>query len=973
LKLQSKHIFLKSILIAVIVSIVFWFAESIAHMFFFHETFEYFLTHEPLSFMDALLYQVPAYSLLIRSICIFASLVIGAVIGILLERDSKKTTSLISRERDYHEAINAVNEGIFTYYIDDNRIQASDLCYFMLGYNPNELEYSKEFFLSQIDSAMRDRIKKSLSKHIDKCQPFAYELKMKTKSGKFKWILLKGNVQEQNEDGSARRLMGIVADISQQVKIQKKLKHYTACLEEAEKVAHVGHWEFDYKARKSTSSKEIYNILKLPLSSSVLDNARTIIKFVHPDDKKKTRTLFFKSIKDKSNFNCQYRIILEDESIKYISQRGHHVYDDNGKLIRSFGTIQDVTENSLANQKLANSEKRYRALFENVYQGIIIIDRQTEQVKLANKVFSDMFGYTNEEALNCHLQDLHPNQSFEKDSSWIKVNKKTFFGSVNCLHKSGKTFPAEVYASSIVIDKCPCIIAIFKDLTESYQAEYDRYMLKLAVDNTDVEIAVSNPDGSFDYCSPALCSRLGYTYDEMRNMSIWDIENTVKKEDVEPFWQVLKTAKTHHYEGVQVAKDGTKFEINYVADYAKISNRELICFRIQDITESKKREAILEGAKKKAEESDRLKSVFLANMSHEIRTPMNGILGFSDLLQREDISVEKSQQYAKIISTCGNNLMQMLNDILDISKIEAGEMEFKKEDFCVNKVIEELYDFYEPQARTPDKTISLHMHKSLRDNEAVIYSDERYFRQIMTNLLNNAIKFTEAGEVLFGYHAKPNGIEFFVRDSGIGIAPELLDKIFEPFRQGEEIISRKYRGSGLGLTIAKSYVEALGGYMWVESEVAKSSTFYFILPYSEKMELPKNQQQSVAQDAEYNWTGKTILVVEDNHITYMLLRNLLEDTGALVCHAETAQQGIDIAQSKNDLDLILMDVRLPDFSGWEASKTIKKVKPDLPIVVQTANATEEDKIKSFQAGCDAYLPKPIIKKQFYSTLAELIQ
>jgi CheY-like chemotaxis protein len=263
------------------------------------------------------------------------------------------------------------------------------------------------------------------------------------------------------------------------------------------------------------------------------------------------------------------------------------------------------------------------------------------------------------------------------------------------------------------------------------------------------------------------------------------------------------------------------------------------------------------------------------------------------------------------------------------------------------------------------------MHKSLRDDEAVIYSDRRYLNQILTNLLSNAIKFTHKGGIMIGYNAKRNGIEFFVKDSGEGIAPEMLDKIFEPFRQGEEILSRKYHGSGLGLAIAKSYAELLGGYMWVESEPGTGTTFYFTLPYSRNSSL-KLKTSKAPDKSDYNWKGKKILVVEDSRISYMLLENLLEETGAEVFRAESAGESIDMVKTIENLDLVLMDVRLPDFTGWEASKIIKKDRPELPIIVQTANASADDKIKTFQAGCDAYLTKPIIKKIFYETIAKTL-
>lgn len=845
--MQSKHIFLKAILASLIICIFFWIAESIAHMFYFTEAFDHFLKNETLTFMDALIYRVPKYSLFIRLICIIATLNVGAIIGLLLERDNKRTAALIAKERDY-----------------------------------------------------------------------------------------------------------------------------TASLEEAEKIAHIGHWEFNYKDKTVAWSREVFNILQVASTTKISDNQRTIMRFVHPEDKKQTLQIFLTSIRKKCNFDCTYRILLEDNKIKYIAQRGHHVFEENGDIIRSIGTIQDISSSSLANQALIHSEKRYRTLFDNVYQGILIIDQKTQEIKLANKVFCELSGYAQKEILACSLKDLHPSKNFKYDISWAKVQKKEFLGKVECLRKDSSVFHAEVYASSIILDKQACIIAIFRDLTETYQLEHDRYMLKAAVDNSDVEIILNNPDASIDYCSPALCRRLGYSSEEIKKLHVWDIESTIAKEDVVMRWEKIKKMKTVKGEGLQIAKDGTKFEINYTVDYMKVGKRELACCQIQDMTEIKKREAILENARKKAEESDRLKSVFMANISHEIRTPMNGILGFADLLQRDDLPLEKCQQYAKIISGCGNNLMQLLNDILDISRIEAGEIKLKKEEFCVNQVIDNLYNLYEPQSRENGREISLQIHKSLRDDEAIIYSDKRYLNQILTNLLDNALKFTKKGEIIIGYNAKQNDIEFFVKDSGEGIAPELLEQIFEPFRQGEEILARKYHGTGLGLTIVKNFANLLGGYIRIESEPGQGSTFYLNLPYSKNAELVKELPEPMMKTG-YNWENKTFLIVEDNHISFMLLEKLLESTGVKILRAETAQQSIDMTEGNDDFDLVLMDVRLPDFTGWEAAEIIKKSHPDLPIIAQTANANAVDKNKTFQAGCEAYLTKPIVKKEFYETIKKYLE
>jgi CheY-like chemotaxis protein len=353
---------------------------------------------------------------------------------------------------------------------------------------------------------------------------------------------------------------------------------------------------------------------------------------------------------------------------------------------------------------------------------------------------------------------------------------------------------------------------------------------------------------------------------------------------------------------------------------------------------------------------------------------MNGILGFAELIQRKDLTTEKRNEYAKIITECGNNLLQIINDILDISKIEAGECKIVKTDFSVNKMMEELYAFFEPLITQGGASgITFEMRKSLRDDECIIHSDENRLRQVLTNLLSNSMKFTSRGFINFGYFEKGNEIEFFVKDSGIGIPADKQITIFEPFRQAEETLSKKYRGTGLGLAIVKNFIKLLDGSIRVESEPGQGSCFTFTIPLERTVrDLQKDFRTSIMKTTIFNWFNKKILIVEDDRINFMLLHKLLETTGAEILHAETAQESVDISLSTR-LDIVLMDIRLPDFSGWEAAQMIKKEKPDLPIIVQTANAMVEDKEKTFKYGCDGYITKPISKSVLFNTIQSFMK
>lgn len=246
---------------------------------------------------------------------------------------------------------------------------------------------------------------------------------------------------------------------------------------------------------------------------------------------------------------------------------------------------------------------------------------------------------------------------------------------------------------------------------------------------------------------------------------------------------------------------------------------------VRDFRERKKYEEELITARKKAEENDRLKSAFLANISHEIRTPMNGILGFAELLKQSDLTGEQMENYIQIIETCGTRMLNIINDLMDISKIESGIMTVKLNDLNISEVINYIFDLFKPEAE--GKGIRF---KKLTDKHISIHTDKEKIIAVLTNLLKNAIKFCHAGSIEFGYTIQKQSVEFFVKDTGIGISKEKIEHVFERFIRGDHEMSAKYEGAGLGLSIAKAYVDMLGGKIWVESEVGVGSQFYFTLP-----------------------------------------------------------------------------------------------------------------------------------------------
>lgn len=370
----------------------------------------------------------------------------------------------------------------------------------------------------------------------------------------------------------------------------------------------------------------------------------------------------------------------------------------------------------------------------------------------------------------------------------------------------------------------------------------------------------------------------------------------------------------------------------------------------------------LKESKLKAEESDRLKSAFLANMSHEIRTPMNGVLGFSQLLIKGEQPREKTNRFLNIIYNNSKQLLNIINDIIDISKIESGQLTIYKSKTNINDICYDLVTFFESELeKTEKQDIDFKFIPTLDDQDSDIYCDGNRLYQVLVNLIGNAIKFTEHGYVKFGYtiDSDKKYIVFYITDSGIGISKDKIEVIFERFKQADDRINRKFGGTGLGLTISKQLAELMGGKLWVESEPGKGSTFSFSLPYISD-NINSNIPTPLIDKVEKNYIkNKTILIVEDDYTSFLFIESLLEDLEATLIWVENGIAAIDMVKINPLINIVLMDIQIPGISGYETTKKIKELRPELPIIAQTANAMEGDMEKALKAGCNDYISKPI--------------
>jgi signal transduction histidine kinase/ligand-binding sensor domain-containing protein/ActR/RegA family two-component response regulator len=400
-----------------------------------------------------------------------------------------------------------------------------------------------------------------------------------------------------------------------------------------------------------------------------------------------------------------------------------------------------------------------------------------------------------------------------------------------------------------------------------------------------------------------------------------------------------------------------------------IQNDELVKHR-EDLEKLVlKRTLELTIAKDKAEESDRLKSAFLANMSHEIRTPMNAIVGFSDLLGDENIDQQEKESFIQTIKNNSDTLLTIINDILDISLIEANQLVLYNEAFSINDVMHDLKGYY---ALRNEKNIRIIYANEAEKERIYIENDPIRFRQIMTNLLNNAYKFTETGAITFGYETKQNEIRFYVEDTGIGIDETNKDKVFKDFHKIEPVSNKFHQGTGIGLSICKRLVHLMGGDIFVNSEISKGSVFFFTLPYSKALQPGLEKMNHVNAVAGFN--KSTILVVEDEPDNYRLLQKLLEKTGASVLWAQNGQEAVDFfTKAKlNHKTLVLMDLKMPVMNGFEACTIIKDIDREINIIAVTAFAQVGDKDRILKSGFDGYVSKPLNGEKLMVAISEFI-
>jgi len=633
-------------------------------------------------------------------------------------------------------------------------------------------------------------------------------------------------------------------------------------------------------------------------------------------------------------------------------------------------------------------EKAYfEQLFESSPEIVVLTDNEGKLLRV-NHEFEMLFKYNEQEAIGRYIDELivPPELTKEARSISTKVARGEKIRLETVRHdKFGNRFHVSLLGTPVEIEGGQVgVYGIYRDITPQKKSqlalvESEEKLRNILYSSPD-PITVVDLRGNITEANLAAVKILGYNSVEeiIGTNALAMVAPGEKNRGILSLKHVLRKGSIQNEEFELNLKNKKKIYVELSASIIKDANErpQGIVAITKDITERKEYEHNLKIAKEKAEQSDKLKSAFLANMSHEIRTPMNAILGFSELLKNEKIQNEERDEYIKIINNKGNELLLIINDIIDISKIEAGDIKIFRQEFEVNPFLRDMYNTFNEEKNLMSKE-QVQLRLSIPEGKnPVINSDQTRIQQILSNLLNNALKFTEEGFIELGYRMMPNKtIEFYVQDSGIGIPKDKHAVIFDRFRQADESVSSIHGGTGLGLAISKNLVNLLGGEICLESEESQGSEFQFILAYSgsvikettdkgQDKQKPKPKKQLKTIDLK----NKRILVVEDDSANYLFIESFLKRTRAEITWAKDGVQAIDLYKDSNHFDMILMDIRMPRMNGIEAIKIIRKKDKQLPIIALTAYAFANDREKALQAGCNGYLAKPVKVEELQETL-----
>ena len=693
-----------------------------------------------------------------------------------------------------------------------------------------------------------------------------------------------------------------------------------------------------------------------------------------------TLQLIKNNIHEENSEVIEINILTKDKKIRTVLWNSANIFDEDNKNV--VATIaQDITTRKHAEEVLKRRETLLRATGKTAKVGGWELDAKTNKVTWSEETFRIYeLPLDQEPSIEDAINFFHPDDRPILQEALKNALEKAepYNLTLRLITAKGKSLVTHAMCEPIVENGGVVkLFGTFQDITELKKTEetlHESQQIIEGIYNT-IPVRVFWKDKNLVY--------LGCNNIFAQDAGLNEPKDIIGKDDYQMVWR--DQAELYRNDDLRVIESGkSKLLIEEPQTTTEGKSITLLTSKIPllgsngeiigvlgthiDITERKLAEIELINAKEKAEESDRLKTAFLTNMSHEIRTPMNGILGFAELLKEPNLSSDDLQDFVQIIQISGNRMLNTINDIVNISQIESGLIQVNFDEANINEKIEFTYNFFKPEAEI--KKLKFSYKNGLKSKESIIETDNEKVYAILANLVKNAIKFTNEGSVELGYEKKGEYLEIFVKDTGIGVSHKQKEIIFERFRQGSESDTRSYEGSGLGLSISKSYVKMLGGEIWLESLEGKGSTFYFTIPYHAVSEEKQVIENNISEaDIEVQLKKLKVLIVEDDEVSHSLLTRMLQNINCQILHAITGIDAVGACKANPDLDLILMDIRMPGMDGNEATCKIRQFNKDVIIIAQTAYAFSVDREKAMAAGCNSFITKPINRTQ----LTELIK
>jgi len=755
-------------------------------------------------------------------------------------------------------------------------------------------------------------------------------------------------------------------------------------LEEAQRVAHIGSWELDIPGNRLVWSAETCAIFGVAPGAPL--SFEYFAKRIHPDYRDMVNAAWSAALSG-APYDVEHRICV-DEKIKWVLERAEVTFDAQGKALKGVGTVQDITERVLTQQHLQYNESRLQAVYDGAHDGILIADCDSKKIVDANPSGYSMLGYTKEELLGLQITVLHP----EADAPAILAGFEQgaiagtgVIGSVPLLRNDGSVFSASLNSYRLDAgDGKRYMVGIFHDITERIQFEKqltkEKETAQRYLDTAGVMLGILDSNGIITLLNRKGHQILGYPEGSLIGRNWFEVSLPAEIVSViKPVFAAIMAGELdpfEFYENNIITKSGEQRTLFFHNTLLYDNEQAIIGLLLsgEDVTTLRQNEQQLTVAKEAAEAANRAKSEFLANMSHELRTPLNGVLGMAQLLKFTNLDHEQ-QEYIDTLEQSGHNLLAVISDILDLTKIEADKMQLEDTDFSIRNCLEETVANQSAQI----KLKGLELHTTI-DQEIphLVSGDKLRLKQVIMNLLCNAIKFTETGRVsvsaqVTSWSDQSVAIRFTISDTGIGMDAETLVRVFNSFEQADNSTTRKYGGAGLGLAICNRLTKLMGGKIWADSSPGIGSTFFVDLPFRVSIEQKEaRQEQQRPTNVTVMHTGLNILIAEDDQINAITLLSMLKKQGHEGTIAKNGNEALELWRNKK-FDAILMDINMPVMGGVEALSVLrneeKQAGGHIPVIALTAYAMRGDRERFLSQGFDGYVSKPVQIEKLSDELA----